>query len=141
MHMQGQPATMQANPSYRNVVEEVAAHLRDRAAAATTAGVAPHRILLDPGIGFGKDVNHNLELLRRLRELTSLGHPLVLGTSRKGFLGRIAGEPTPRDRLFATAASVAWCVANGAAIVRVHDVEPMTRVVRVIRAIQTGWRA
>ena len=141
MHMQGQPATMQANPSYRNVVEEVAAHLRDRAAAATAAGVAPHRILLDPGIGFGKDVNHNLELLRRLRELTSLGHPLVLGTSRKGFLGRIAGEPAPRDRLFATAASVAWCVANGAAVVRVHDVEPMTRVVRVIRAIQTGWQA
>ena len=141
MHMQGQPATMQANPSYRNVVEEVAAHLRDRAAVAIHEGVAPHRVLLDPGIGFGKDVNHNLELLRRLRELTSLGHPLVLGTSRKGFLGRIAGEPAPRDRLFATAASVAWCVANGAAVVRVHDVEPMTRVVRVIRAIQTGWRA
>ena len=141
MHMQGQPATMQANPSYRNVVEEVAAHLRERAGAAIGAGVAPHRVLLDPGIGFGKDVNHNLELLRRLRELTSLGHPLVLGTSRKGFLGRIAGEPAPRDRLFATAASVAWCVANGAAVVRVHDVEPMTRVVRVIRAIQTGWRA
>jgi dihydropteroate synthase len=141
MHMQGQPATMQANPSYRNVVEEVAAHLRDRAAAATAAGVASHRILLDPGIGFGKDVNHNLELLRCLRELTSLGHPLVLGTSRKGFLGKIAGEPAPRDRLFATAASVAWCVANGAAVVRVHDVEPMTRVVRVIRAIQTGWQA
>lgn len=141
MHMQGQPLSMQANPSYRNVVEEVAAHLRDRASTATKEGIAPHRILLDPGIGFGKDVNHNLELLRRLRELTSLGHPLVLGTSRKGFLGKIAGEPAPRDRLFATAASVAWCVANGAAVVRVHDVEPMTRVVRVIRAIQSGWRA
>jgi len=141
MHMQGQPLSMQVNPSYRNVVEEVSTHLRARATAATEAGVPPHRILLDPGIGFGKDVNHNLELLRRLRELTSLGHPLVLGTSRKGFLGKIAGEPAPRDRLFATAASVAWCVANGAAVVRVHDVEPMTRVVRVIRAIQTGWRA
>jgi dihydropteroate synthase len=141
MHMQGQPATMQSNPSYRNVVAEVAEHLQARAAAAAAAGVARHRILLDPGIGFGKDVNHNLELLRRLGELTSLGHPLVLGTSRKGFLGRIAGETEPRDRLFATAASVAWCVAYGAAVVRVHDVEPMTRVVRVIRAIQTGWRA
>jgi dihydropteroate synthase len=140
MHMQGQPSTMQANPSYGNVVEEVSAHLSERAEAALAAGVAGHRILLDPGIGFGKDVNHNLELLRRLRELTSLGHPLVLGTSRKGFLGKIAGETDPRDRLFATAASVAWSVANGAAVVRVHDVEPMTRVVRVIRAIQTGWR-
>jgi dihydropteroate synthase len=139
MHMQGQPATMQVNPSYRNVVEDVAAHLRDRAAAAIDAGIARHRILLDPGIGFGKTVEHNLELLRRLGELTSLGHPLVLGTSRKGFLGKIAGETEPRDRLFATAASVAWCVANGAAVVRVHDVEPMVKVMRVIRAIQAGW--
>jgi len=139
MHMQGQPATMQVNPAYRNVVQEVATYLRERAGAATRAGVPRHRILLDPGIGFGKTVAHNLELLRRLPELTSLGHPLVLGTSRKGFLGKIAGETEPRDRLFATAASVAWCVANGAAVVRVHDVEPMARVVRVIRAIQAGW--
>jgi dihydropteroate synthase len=139
MHMQGQPATMQVNPSYRNVVQEVATYLAERAEAAARAGVAKHRILLDPGIGFGKTVAHNLELLRRLSELTSLGHPLVLGTSRKGFLGKIAGETEPRDRLFATAASVAWCVANGAAVVRVHDVEPMARVVRVIRAIQVGW--
>ncbi|HEY7116976.1 MAG TPA: dihydropteroate synthase [Tepidisphaeraceae bacterium] len=139
MHMKGQPATMQQDPSYRNVVGEVADYLNERAAAAHAAGVARHRILLDPGIGFGKDVNHNLELLRRLGELTGSGHPLVLGTSRKGFLGRIAGEGEPRDRLFATAASVAWCVANRAAIVRVHDVEPMSRVVRVIRAIQVGW--
>jgi dihydropteroate synthase len=117
----------------------VAEYLRERAGAATHVGVAKHRILLDPGIGFGKAVSHNLELLRRLSELTSLGHPLVLGTSRKGFLGKIAGETEPRDRLFATAASVAWCVANGAAVVRVHDVEPMARVVRVIRAIQAGW--
>lgn len=139
MHMQGQPATMQVNPSYGNVLREVAEYLRERAGAATHVGVAKHRILLDPGIGFGKAVPHNLELLRRLSELTSLGHPLVLGTSRKGFLGKIAGETEPRDRLFATAASVAWCVANGAAVVRVHDVEPMARVVRVIRAIQAGW--
>ena len=140
MHMRGQPATMQVNPSYRDVVREVAEHLRERAAAALSAGVEPHRILLDPGIGFGKTVHHNLELLRRMSELTSLGHPLVLGTSRKGFLGRIAGETEPRDRVFATAASVAWCVANGAGVVRVHDVEPMARVVRVVRAIRDGWR-
>src|SRR3954470_22146046 len=138
MHMQGTPATMQERPSYRNVVEEVAEHLKERQAAARAAGVAEHRILLDPGIGFGKAVHHNLELLRRLGELAALGRPLVLGTSRKGFLGRITGETDPHDRLFATAASVAWCVANQAAIVRVHDVRAMSKVVRVIRAIQTG---
>jgi dihydropteroate synthase len=136
MHMQGTPATMQEGPSYRNVVEEVAGRLKERQTAARAAGVAEHRILLDPGIGFGKAVHHNLELLRRLGELAALGRPLVLGTSRKGFLGRITGETDPHDRLFATAASVAWCVANQAAIVRVHDVEPIVKVVRVIRAIQ-----
>jgi dihydropteroate synthase len=138
MHMQGTPATMQQNPTYRNVVEEVASHLTARRAAARAAGVADHRILLDPGIGFGKKVHHNLELLRHLKDLAALGPPLVLGTSRKGFLARITGETDPHDRLFSTAASVAWCVANQAAIVRVHDVGPMSRVVRVIRAIQSG---
>jgi dihydropteroate synthase len=138
MHMQGTPATMQQNPTYRNVVEEVGAHLTARRAAARAAGVAEHRILLDPGIGFGKAVDHNLELLRHLPHLAALGPPLVLGTSRKGFLARITGETDPHDRLFSTAASVAWCVANQAAIVRVHDVGPMNKVVRIIRAIQTG---
>lgn len=138
MHMQGTPATMQQNPTYRNVVEEVAAHLTERLTAARAAGVAEHRILLDPGIGFGKAVHHNLELLRHLPQLAALGRPLVLGTSRKGFLARITGETDPHDRLVSTAASVAWCVANQAAIVRVHDVGPMSKVVRVIRAIQTG---
>jgi dihydropteroate synthase len=135
MHKQGDPATMQVNPVYRNVVQEVREHLQERAAAARAAGVANHRILLDPGIGFGKTAEHNLTLLRHLSELASLGHPLVLGTSRKGFLGRITGETEPRERLFSTAASVAWCVANQAAIVRVHDVEPMVKIVKVIRAI------
>jgi len=138
MHMQENPATMQNKPTYRNVVEEVGVFLTERAAAARTAGVAGHRILLDPGIGFGKNVNHNLELLRRLGEFTSMGYPLVLGTSRKGFLGKISGESDPHDRLFATAASVAWCIANQAAIVRVHDVAAMVKVMRVIRAIQHG---
>jgi dihydropteroate synthase len=139
MHMQGQPATMQLNPVYRNVVQEVADYLNERAQVAEAAGIAPHRILLDPGIGFGKTVEHNLALLRGLSELGKLGRPLLLGTSRKGFLGRIAGETEPRERLFSTAASVAWCVANRAAVVRVHDVEAMARVVRTIRAIQVGW--
>jgi dihydropteroate synthase len=138
MHMRGQPATMQQAPSYRNVVEDVRDHLRARLAAAVSAGVDPERVLLDPGIGFGKTAAHNLELLRRLAEFASLGRPLVLGTSRKGFLGTIAGEPDPGDRPFGTAASVAWCVANGANVVRVHDVAAMAKVVRVVRAIQAG---
>jgi dihydropteroate synthase len=138
MHMQGQPATMQANPSYRNVVEEIRGFLAGRMAAATAAGVAKHRVLLDPGIGFGKAMEHNLELLRRLSEFADLGQPLVVGTSRKGFIGRITGETDPSNRLIGTAATVAWSVANRGAVVRVHDVEVMAKVVRVIRAIQVG---
>jgi dihydropteroate synthase len=141
MHMQGQPATMQDNPTYADVVADVIGHLRERLAAAVEAGVAVDNVLLDPGIGFGKRLEHNLELLRRLGEFRALGRPLVLGTSRKGFLGKIAGEPDPHDRPFSTAASVAWCVANGADVVRVHDVSPMSRVVRVIGAIRNGTRS
>jgi dihydropteroate synthase len=138
MHMQGQPATMQVDPTYRDVVGEVKAFLAGRAVEAVRAGLPRERVLLDPGIGFGKTAGHNLELLRKLNALTGLGYPLVLGTSRKGFIGRISGEEEPSGRVFGTAASVAWCVANGAAIVRVHDVGPMGKVVRVVRAIMTG---
>ncbi len=135
MHMQGTPATMQVNPTYSDVAAEVAAFLRERAQAAVAAGVAPERVLLDPGIGFGKNLSHNLELLRRLRELTALG-PLVVGTSRKGFIGNVLGLSDPDRRVFGTAATVAWSVSNGAAVVRVHDVGPMSQVVRMVRAIQ-----
>lgn len=138
MHKQGEPATMQVAPHYRNVVEEVEAYLLSRAQAAQAAGVARHRIILDPGIGFGKTVEHNLALLRDLGRLAGCGYPLLLGTSRKGFLGRITGESEPGERLWSTAGSVAWCVANGAGMVRVHDVEEMVKVVRVIRAIMRG---
>jgi dihydropteroate synthase len=138
MHMQGTPATMQDNPTYDDVVGETIAFLADRAAAAEAAGVAPHRVLLDPGIGFGKTMAHNLELLRRQSELLRLGRPVVIGTSRKGFIGRITNEPEPSRRLFGTAASVAWSVANGAAVVRVHDVGAMSQVVRMIEAIRSG---
>jgi dihydropteroate synthase len=136
MHMQGQPATMQRAPAYGDVVAEVLAHLRERIAAAAGAGVPPHRILIDPGIGFGKDLGHNLALLRNLSRFASLNHPLLLGVSRKGFIGRITGEPEPSARLFGTAAAVAWCVANHANVVRVHDVEQMSKVVRLIEAIR-----
>jgi dihydropteroate synthase len=136
MHMQGTPATMQAAPSYHDVTQEVAAFLRERTQAAVAAGVARDKMLLDSGIGFGKNVGHNLELLRRLRELADLGQPLVVGTSRKGFIGKVLGQDDPARRLFGTAATVAWSVANGAAILRVHDVGPMSQVVRMVRAIQ-----
>jgi dihydropteroate synthase len=138
MHMQGEPQTMQVNPHYGNVIEEVKSFFLDRMKAAQSAGVNSNQILLDPGIGFGKNINHNLTLIREMNRFTELGRPLVIGTSRKGFIGTISGEPQPNQRLFGTAATVAWSIANGADIVRVHDVEPMIKVLRVIRAIQKG---
>jgi dihydropteroate synthase len=137
MHMLGTPATMQDKPTYRDVMGEVIEFLRERVGIAQAAGIDLSKILLDPGIGFGKTMSHNLELIRRQRELTALGRPTVIGTSRKGFIGRITGESEPSKRLFGTAASVAWAVANAAGIVRVHDVEPMRQVVAMTRAILT----
>jgi dihydropteroate synthase len=139
MHMRGQPATMQQLVEYQDVVAEVRAHLLACRDAAVAAGVQRNRIILDPGIGFAKRLVHNLALLRHLTAINDLGHPLLLGTSRKSFMGKITGEDEPSHRLFSTAATVGWCVANGAAIVRVHDVAEMSRVVRMTRAIQEGF--
>jgi dihydropteroate synthase len=138
MHMLGRPATMQDNPRYSDVVVEVIGFLRLRVEAAVAAGIDRSRVLVDPGIGFGKTVDHNLELLRRLADLAGCGWPVVVGTSRKGFIRAVTGEVEAQERLMGTAASVAWSVANGAAVVRVHDVEPMARIVRMIRSIQLG---
>jgi dihydropteroate synthase len=138
MHMQGKPATMQVDPQYADVVTEVKQYLKDRLEAAMEAGVKREKVLLDPGIGFGKTADHNLALLRELRQFTELGRPLLLGTSRKGFVGRITGETEASQRLMGTAATVAWCATNGAAIVRVHDVAAMVKVVRMIGAMQRG---
>jgi len=138
MHMQGTPATMQAAPQYEDVVAEVASFFEDRMKVAMEAGIERERILLDPGIGFGKDLEHNLTLLRRQRELTALGRPLVIGTSRKKFIGTITGVEEPSQRVFGTAATTAWAVANGAGIVRVHDVAANVQVVRMIAAILDG---
>ena len=136
MHMQGTPATMQDNPSYGDVVSDVRKFLFQRLSYAKTIGINPADVLLDPGIGFGKTVQHNLQLLNRLSELKSLGCPLVVGTSRKGFIGTVTGET--RDRIFGTAATIAWAAANGAAILRVHDVGIMTKVVAMTRAIRNS---
>jgi dihydropteroate synthase len=139
MHMQGTPATMQDRPAYGDVVGEVSTFLTDRLSAAVSAGIDPGRVLLDPGIGFGKTVEHNLLLMRGLPRLVTLGRPVVLGTSRKGFIGRITGEPID-DRTYGTAATVAWGAAHGVAVVRVHDVGPMARVVTMTRAIREASR-
>ena len=134
MHMQGDPRTMQEAPSYGDVVAEVKEYLRERVEAAEFAGVDPERIIVDPGIGFGKDLEHNLELLRRIDALLDLGRPVMIGPSRKRFLGVILDLPED-ERVEGTAGAVAWAVARGVHAVRVHDVKEIVRAVRVIDAI------
>jgi dihydropteroate synthase len=124
MHMLGEPRTMQEDPRYDDVVSEVKAFLEERMAFAVAAGIREERILLDPGIGFGKTAEHNLELLARLGELVALGRPVVIGTSRKSFLGRITGRPVD-DRLAATIATNVLAYERGARVFRVHDVAPV----------------
>jgi dihydropteroate synthase len=124
MHMLGEPRTMQADPRYTDVVSEVKAFLEERLRFATEHGIAEHRIALDPGVGFGKTAEHNLELLRRLDELVELGRPLCVGTSRKSFIGRITGRPVD-DRLAGTIATNVVAFLRGARIFRVHDVAPV----------------
>jgi dihydropteroate synthase len=134
MHMQGNPRTMQDDPTYEDVVDEVKAFLSERVEAALVAGVAKERIWLDPGIGFGKNLEHNLELLRRLGELRELGMPLVVGTSRKSFIGKIDGSEA-EGRIGGTIASSVFALAEGADVLRVHDVLELSQAVRVAEAI------
>jgi dihydropteroate synthase len=136
MHMQGTPETMQAAPAYDDVVAEVAGFLADRLIAAQAAGVHPDRIVLDPGIGFGKTAAHNLELARRQRELLVLGRPLLVGWSRKGTLGQLTGRALDA-RLPASVAAAIAAVAAGAAVVRVHDVAATVDALKVWRALTT----
>jgi dihydropteroate synthase len=134
MHMRGTPRTMQKGPFARDVWKDVIDGLRHSVAVARKAGVHGNQIILDPGIGFGKSFAQNYELLAGLPKLATLGYPLLIGTSRKGFLGAslaMNGKPAPvEDRLFATAATVAASILNGAHIVRVHDVKEMSQVAR-----------
>jgi dihydropteroate synthase len=133
MHMRGEPRTMQKDPVYDDVVSDVKAFLEERLAFAVGEGIPEERIQLDPGIGFGKTVEHNLELLRRLGELTALGRPLVIGTSRKSFLGRLTGREVD-DRLPATIATNVLALVNGASVFRVHDVRPVRDALAVAAA-------
>jgi dihydropteroate synthase len=136
MHMQGMPQTMQNKPSYANVVDEVLDFLTDRAEKAEHFGIAHNHIIIDPGIGFGKTLEHNLELLRHTKKMVKTGYRVLVGTSRKGMLGQLTGKTNPAQRGYGTAATVAHCVAQGVSIVRVHDVEDMLDVVTVMNAIR-----
>jgi len=138
MHMQGLPASMQSNPAYSDVTAEVDSFLRQRLAAAESAGIPRQRILLDPGIGFGKSADHSLTLLRDLPRLAAIGRPLVIGASRKSFIGRVLAQPDAMQRTFGDAAVISFAITNRAAIVRVHDVEPAAQVVRMTCAMLRG---
>jgi dihydropteroate synthase len=134
MHMRGDPRTMQDEPRYEDVVDEVKGFLAERVEAAVAAGIAAERIWLDPGIGFGKTAAHNLELLRRLGELGELGRPLVVGTSRKSFIGRADGSPVD-DRLGGTIASSVLAAVEGAEVLRVHDVAEVRQALVLTDAV------
>ena len=137
MHMQGTPQTMQVEPKYDDVVGEVLEFLLKRAKKAEQLGIAKEKIFIDPGIGFGKTVEHNLELLRNIDKFIESGYRVLVGTSRKSFIGKLTGKEKPTERIFGTAATVALCVAAGVSIVRVHDVAEMMDVVKVMNAIAT----
>ncbi len=140
MHMLGEPRTMQEAPRYHDVVDDVRAFLEERLAFAVAAGIAEDRVQLDPGIGFGKTLEHNLELLRRLGELTTLGRPLLVGVSRKSFLGRITSRE-PADRVAATVAANVIAYERGARVFRVHDVAAVADGLAVAAAtLAPPWR-
>jgi dihydropteroate synthase len=139
MHMRGDPKTMQEAPVYEDVVGEVHEFLRQRVEAAEFAGIDPERIAIDPGIGFGKDLDHNLEVMRRIDAFLDLGRPVLVGPSRKRFIGTLLDLPE-NERVEGTAGAVAWLASHGAHVVRVHDVREIVRVVRVVDAIAKAGR-
>jgi dihydropteroate synthase len=138
MHMLGEPRTMQADPRYEDVVSEVKAFLEERLAFALGEGVPEESVWLDPGIGFGKTVEHNLELLRRLEEIVAIGRPVVIGTSRKSFLGKLTGGRPEGERLPGTIATNVMALERGASVFRVHDVAPVVDALTVAAATVTA---
>lgn len=131
MHMQGTPRTMQVEPKYDDVVSEVREFLLGRAERAKQFGIPKERIFIDPGFGFGKTLEHNLLILQSIRKFVETGYRVLVGTSRKSFIGKLIGKENPAERIFGTAATVALCAAAGVSIVRVHDVAEMADVVKV----------
>lgn len=136
MHMKGSPGTMQANPVYANLFGEIAAYLSDSIEIAVKAGVPADKILIDPGIGFGKTFNHNLLLLKGLGQLKALGKPIVAGTSRKAFIGHILEQPEPPDRLTGSLAAAVISVLNGANVIRAHDVKETAMAIKIADAVR-----
>ena len=135
MHMQGTPETMQLNPTYQDVVREVREFLEERIRACVSAGIPLERIAIDPGFGFGKTFEHNMTLLRHLDAIAAIGRPVVLGVSRKGFIGQITGRPR-HERVIGSVAMACYCAARGAAhVLRVHDVAATVDAAKVIGAI------
>jgi len=137
MHMQGTPRTMQQRPHYRDVVEEVKEFLRDQIRYAVQSGVDLERIIIDPGIGFGKELEHNLALLRALPALADLGRPVLVGPSRKTFIGKIL-DAGPEERLEGSLAAAVAAVLGGASVIRTHDVKEARRAIRVADAMRFG---
>ncbi|MHC4123040.1 MAG: dihydropteroate synthase, partial [Planctomycetota bacterium] len=131
MHMQGKPATMQIKPTYKNVIKEVLEFLIERAKRAEGFGIPGERIFIDPGIGFGKSLEHNILLLKNIKKFVDTGYRVLIGTSRKRFIGELTNKKEPSGRIFGTAATIAHCVMAGVSIVRVHDVAQMADVVKV----------
>ena len=140
MHMLGEPRTMQESPRYKDVVGDIIEFLGDRIDAAEKTGVSPRKIMVDPGIGFGKTLDHNLEVIARLRELKVLGKPIVIGVSRKSFIGKITGLPTD-ERLEGSITAAVLAIGAGADIVRVHDVGETVRALRVAAAIASATKS
>lgn len=135
MHIKGRPKDMQLNPVYKALIPEIMDYLRISIRLALQFGIKEERLIIDPGIGFGKTFEHNLEILNNLREFSLLEKPVAVGVSRKAFIGKILGDVPPSDRLEGTAAAVAIAIYNGANILRVHDVKAMVRVARVVDSI------
>jgi len=138
MHMRGDPATMQEAPRYTNVAEEVRDFLGDRAKAVMAAGIEREAVAVDPGIGFGKTVDHNLDLLRNLDRIVSLGHPVVVGVSRKSFIAHLGGGEGMEDRLAGSVAAATLAAARGADVIRAHDVTETVRAMRVADGVLRG---
>jgi len=138
MHMLGEPHSMQGNPIYQDVVGEVKAFLTERIAACVAAGIARDRVIIDPGFGFGKTLQHNLALLRRLDEFSALGVPLLIGVSRKSMIGALLNNAAPPQRVFAGAALAMYALSKGATLIRTHDVRATSDVLKIHAALSTG---
>jgi dihydropteroate synthase len=140
MHMQGEPKTMQRDPHYEDVVREVRDFLARRAEYAVAAGIGPEGVIVDPGIGFGKNIEHNLDLLRNLDAIVDLGFPILIGASRKTFIGRITGVQEARERIFGTVATTVLAYERGATFFRVHDVRANSEALAVAEAVLHTFR-